>query len=218
MKKNIIPSILLTIAFAIVLCVLYPLLIRGIALLAPGKGEGRTTEYEGRKFYTYIGQIFDKDKYFWGRPSAIAYNATGSAGSNKGPTNKDYLKTVETRIDTFLVHNPGISRHEIPVDMVTASGSGLDPDISVQGAKVQIKRIARVRGIPEKKLQELVAKATEKTLFGPEKINVLKLNIALDKTTRIYGYDSAFLKFLLYIKRFSYFWGKNHCLLQIEFV
>lgn len=182
MKKNIIPSVLLTIAFAFVLCVCYPLLIKGISLFTTGKGEGRTIGYEGRKFYTNIGQKFDQDKYFWSRPSAVNYNAAGSAGSNKGPSNKDYLKNVDARIDTFTIHNPGISRSEIPVDMVTASGSGLDPDISVQGARVQIKRISRIRGIPEKELDELIDRTKERPLlFGPMKINVLKLNIELDK-------------------------------------
>ncbi|MEO9003744.1 MAG: potassium-transporting ATPase subunit C, partial [Ginsengibacter sp.] len=104
-------------------------------------------------------------------------------GTNKEASNPDYLKTVQDRVDSFLVHNPGISKSEIPTDLVTASASGLDPNISVQAATIQIKRIAKTRGIAEGNLQQLIVSNTEKPLagmFGPEKINVLKLNIALD--------------------------------------
>jgi K+-transporting ATPase ATPase C chain len=114
----------------------------------------------------------------------VDYNAAGSAGSNKGPTNLDYLHTVQARIDTFLAHNPGVDKNNIPVDMVTASGSGLDPDISPEAAYVQEKRIASARGIPEQEVKNLIEKHIDKPLlgmFGPEKVNVLELNIALDK-------------------------------------
>ena len=107
------------------------MLIAGIGQAAPGGGKGETVSVNGKVVgYKLIGQKFTDDKYFWGRPSAVDYNAAGSAGSNKGPTNPDYLKTVQDRIDTFLVHNPGIKKEEIPSELVTASGSGLDPDIS----------------------------------------------------------------------------------------
>lgn len=170
----------------IILCsVLFPLLIAGIAKLAPGGGKGETLKVNGKVVgYAKVGQKFTEDKYFWGRPSAVDYNAAGSGGSNKGPSNPDYLKTVQERIDTFLLHNPGINKSEIPTDLVTASGSGLDPNISVQAAKIQVKRIAIIRGIAEGNLQLLIVTNTEKPLagmFGPEKINVLKLNIELDK-------------------------------------
>ncbi|MFI5156025.1 MAG: potassium-transporting ATPase subunit C, partial [Chitinophagales bacterium] len=126
---------------------------------------------------------FTQDKYFWSRPSAVAYNAAGSGGSNKGPTNPDYLKDVQSRIDSFLVHNPGIKKEEIPAELVTASGSGEDPNLSVMGALVQVSRIAKIRNLNEDNLKKLVASQTERPvlgLFGPEKVNVLKLNIALD--------------------------------------
>jgi K+-transporting ATPase ATPase C chain len=112
----------------------------------------------------------------------VDYNAAGSAGSNKGPSNPDYLQLVQDRIDSFLVHNPGIKKEEIPADMVTASGSGLDPDISPTGAYIQVKRIAAVRGLPEEKVKALVDKHVDKPFLGmgPEKVNVLKLNIDLD--------------------------------------
>ena len=134
--------------------------------------------------YANIGQKFTEDKYFWGRPSAVDYNAAGSAGSNKGPSNPDYLKQVQGRIDSFLVHNPAVKNEEIPAELVTASGSGLDPDLSPAGATIQIKRIAAVRKLDASKLISLVNKQTEKPLlglFGPAKVNVLKLNIELDK-------------------------------------
>ncbi len=184
MKKYLLTSLKLTVVMIIILAGLYPLFIAGVAKLAPGNGKGETLSVNGKVVgYANIGQKFTEDKYFWGRPSAVDYNAAGSGGSNKGPSNPEYLKTVQARIDSFLVHNPGVSKSEIPADLVTASGSGLDPNISVQAATVQIKRIARIRSIDEENLQQLIISNTEKPLggmFGPEKINVLKLNLALD--------------------------------------
>ena len=185
MKKYIWPSVKITFVFIILCSLLYPLLIAGIAKLAPGGGKGETLSVDGKVVgYANIGQKFTDDKYFWGRPSAVDYNAAGSAGSNKGPTNPDYLKQVQDRIDSFLVHNPGVKKEEIPAELVTASGSGLDPDLSPYGAKIQVKRIAAVRKLDEAKLISLVDKQTEKPLlgmFGPAKVNVLKLNIELNK-------------------------------------
>jgi len=170
----------------LVICsLLYPLLIAVIGKLTPGHGKGETVVVNGKVVgYALIGQKFDQDKYFWSRPSAVAYNAAGSAGSNKGPTNPDYLKDVQSKIDTFLVHNPGVKKSEIPAELVTYSGSGLDPDISPAGAYVQVARIARARNISEEKIKILVAEHIQKPLLGllgPETINVLKLNVALDK-------------------------------------
>ena len=166
----------------IILCaVLYPLLIAGIGKVAPGGGKGETVSVNGKVVgYEKIGQRFTNDNYFWGRPSAVDYNAAGSAGSNKGPSNPDYLQLVKDRIDSFLVHNPGIKKEEIPADLVTASGSGLDPHISPAAAYVQAKRIATVRGIAENKVRALVDRQVEKTVLGPSVVNVLKINIALD--------------------------------------
>jgi len=183
MKQHIIPAIRLTVATLLLFAVVYPVTLWGIAQLSPNSGKGEVIEQNGKTYYSNIGQSFTDDKYFWSRPSAVDYNAAGSAGSNKGPLNEEYLAQVQTRIDTFLVHNPEVNKSEIPVDMITASGSGLDPDFSDQAAKVQVKRIAKIRKIDEAKLLELIATQTEKPLlglFGPEKINVLKLNIALD--------------------------------------
>jgi K+-transporting ATPase ATPase C chain len=108
----------------------------------------------------------------------------GSGGSNKGPSNPDYLKDVQAHIDTFLAHNPGVRKEDIPAELVTYSGSGLDPDLSPAGAKIQVKRIAAVRRLSEDKVDALVDRYTQRPLwgiFGPAKVNVLRLNIALDR-------------------------------------
>jgi K+-transporting ATPase ATPase C chain len=184
MKKYLLPSIKLS-AFLLLLCaVLYPILIAGIAKLAPGQGKGKTITFNGKVVgYENVGQLFTADKYFQGRPSAVGYNAATSGGSNKSISNPDYQHTVQQRIDTFLLHNPGISKADIPAEMITASGSGLDPDISPAAAMIQVKRIAAVRHIGEDKLQALVTQHTQAPLLGiagPAKVNVLQLNIALD--------------------------------------
>lgn len=185
MKTNIIISLKLTVVLLIITAGLYPLLIAGVGKAAPGGGKGETLSVNGKVVgYERVGQKFTEDKYFWGRPSTVDYNAAGSAGSNKGPSNPDYLATVQARIDTFLVHNPGITKEQIPADLVTASGSGLDPDISPEAASIQIARIARVRNIGVDKLEALVNEHIEGPflgMFGPAKVHVLKLNMALDE-------------------------------------
>lgn len=183
MKTNIFPAIRLTLFCALFFSGIYTVAILGIAKFTPNNGKGQIITQNGKTYYSNIGQSFTQDKYFNSRPSAVNYNAAGSAGSNKGPSNPTYLAEVQARIDTFMVHNPSINKADIPSDLVTASGSGLDPNISVEGAKVQIRRIAKVRNISEEKLLELVDNQTEKPLFGlmgTSKINVLKLNLALE--------------------------------------
>jgi potassium-transporting ATPase KdpC subunit len=185
MKQNIVPAIRLTLVCAVFFMGIYSLVILAVTQAAPAKGKGETIVINDKVAgWKLLGQKFTDDKYFWGRPSAVDYNAAGSGGSNKGPTNPEYLQTVQDRIDTFLVHNPEIKKQEIPSDLVTASGGGLDPHISVQGANVQINRIARVRGLPAERVKALVEKHIEKPLaglFGTERVNVLDLNIALDQ-------------------------------------
>ncbi len=183
MKQHILPAIRITMVCLMFFMVIYPAIIWGIAKLAPGKGNGETINPNGKTYYANIAQNFSDEKYFSSRPSAVAYNAAGSGGSNKGTSNPDYLAEVQARIDSFIAHNPGIQKNEIPSDLVTASGAGLDPNISVQSAVVQVKRIAKTRGLAEANIQELVKANIEKPLlgmFGTEKINVLKLNLALD--------------------------------------
>lgn len=181
MKKYLLPSIKLTLILILLLGVAYPLLIAGVAHFAMGAGKGRVVLVNGKVVgYENVGQKFTDDKYFQGRPSAVDYNAAGSAGSNKAVSNPDYLKTVQERIDTFLAHNPGTLAADIPAELVTASGSGLDPDISPAAAEIQVIRIAAVRHIDVPVLRKLIADHTDKSWLGPDKINVLKLNIALD--------------------------------------
>jgi K+-transporting ATPase ATPase C chain len=181
MKKNLIISLRLTLVMLILCSVLYPLLIAAVGKATPGGGKGKTVSIDGKVVgYELVGQKFTDDKYFWGRPSAVDYNAAGSAGSNKGPSNPDYLQILQDRIDTFLVHNPEVKKEELPADLVTASGSGLDPDVSPASAYVQVKRIATVRGRAEDKIRSLVDQHIDKTILGPSVVNVLKLNIALD--------------------------------------
>jgi len=186
MKKDLIKSAKLTFMFCLLLGVCYVLVLWVFALIAsPGKGNAEMVTYNGQIVgAANIGQKFTKDIYFWGRPSAVNYAADASGASNKSVTNKEYLKEVETRIDSFIVHHPYLKRSDVPVEMVTASGSGLDPDITPQGAYVQIKRVALARNMNENKVKEIVEKEIQKPflgIFGTTKVNVLRLNIALDK-------------------------------------
>jgi len=183
MKNNLIPAIRLTLVCLVFFCGIYTAVVWAIAQFAPGQGKGFTVTENGKTHHVIVGQSFTSDNYFWSRPSAVDYDAAGSGGSNYGPTNPDHLAEVQTRIEHFLVHNPSINKSEIPSDLVTASGSGLDPHISVQAAKIQVKRISEIRNISESSLVELIEKHTEKPLlglFGTERINVLKLNLDLD--------------------------------------
>ncbi len=185
MKSNILPAIKLTFVCLVFFMVIYPLSIWAIAQLTPNGGKGDIISQNGKTFYSNIGQSFTDDKYFNSRPSAVAYNAAGAGGSNKGPSNPDYLKDVQARIDTFLVHNPDVKKSDIPSDLVTASGSGLDPNISIEAAKIQVARVSKVRNIHAATIYNLIEQNSEKPLlglFGTSKINVLKLNLALDKS------------------------------------
>lgn len=183
MRAHIAPALRLSLALIAVFVILYSLIVWAIAQLAPNAGKGELIRQNGRTYYANIGQSFTDDRYFYSRPSAVGYNAAGSAGSNKGPSNPDYLALVQARLDTFLVHNPGVTRRQVPADLLTASASGLDPHISVAGAEVQIARIARLRGLEVARLRELVEASTEGPLLGflgPRRVHVLKLNLALD--------------------------------------
>lgn len=185
MKTYLLPALKLTAILIVLLAGVYPLVIAGIGKFTPGNGDGQTLQYKGRTVgYALIGQKFTADKYFYSRPSAADYKADASSGSNKGPSNPDYLKDVKARIDTFLKHNPAIRREQIPAELVTASGSGLDPDLSPLGVNIQVPRIAKIRNIPAAQIAALITEHTEGPLFGlfgPPKVNVLKLNIALDE-------------------------------------
>lgn len=186
--KNFIKAFRLTIVMCVFLGISYVLVLWVFGKVAgPGNGNAEVVELNGKVVgAANVGQQFTKDIYFWGRPSYAGdgYDAANSCGSNKGPTNPEYLAEVESHIDSFLVHHPYLKRKDVPAEMVTASGSGLDPDITAESARVQVKRVADARHLDEHLVASLVEKSIERPLlglFGPAKVNVLKLNVALDK-------------------------------------
>ncbi|NUY79597.1 K(+)-transporting ATPase subunit C [Flavobacterium sp. MAH-1] len=181
--KNITSMLRLTLVLIVIFCIYYPLMVFGVAQAAPNNGKGEILTIDGKTVgYKRIGQKFDKPGFFWGRPSAVDYNAAGSAGSNKGPSNPDYLIQVQKRIDAFLVAHPYLKKSDVPADIVTASGSGLDPHISPQAALIQVKRVAKERNLDESKVRSLVEKHIEKpTVAGTETVNVLELNLELQQ-------------------------------------
>jgi K+-transporting ATPase ATPase C chain len=179
---------IITIAlFTLITGVVYPLLVTGVAqAVFPGKANGSFLKKEGRVVGSeLIGQPFSDPKYFWSRPSAtspFAYNAAASTGSNYGPLNPALLEGAKKRIQDLRAADT-LNMQPIPVDLVTASGSGLDPHISVQAANYQIGRVARSRNLAEGKVRLLVEHNTEGRqlgFLGEPRVNVLKLNLALD--------------------------------------
>ncbi len=183
--KKIFKDIKLHFSTLILFGLLFPLIIWAVGLIFPHQSNGLPI-YKDRQLVGFenIGQKFYSDKYFWGRPSAVDYNAASTGGSNKGPSNPEYLKDVEKRIEEFLQKNPEIKRSGIPSDLVTASGAGLDPHISPQAAFIQIPRVAKARNIDKETIRKLVEENIESPflgLFGTERVNVLKLNLALDE-------------------------------------
>lgn len=186
MKTYLFPAVKITFLTLLLFGIAYPVLIVGIAkLVAPNSGKGELVEMNEKVVgFALIGQKFDTDQYFNSRPSAVDYNAAATGGSNKGPGNADYLAVVEQRVEDFMAKNPAVNKSDIPVDLVTASGGGLDPHISIQAAIVQIPRIAKVRGLKAEDIQRLVEQQTIPPLLsslGTSTVHVLKLNIALDK-------------------------------------
>ena len=186
--RNLVKSLRLTLVFCVFFSICYILVLWIFGLIAgPGGGNAETLVLNGRVVgAANVGQQFTKDIYFWGRPSHAGdgYDASSSSGSNKGPTNEEYLADVNIRIDSFLKKHPYLERKDVPSEMVTASASGLDPHITPESAYVQVKRVAKARGMEEGAVRSLVDQAVEKPLLGmvgTEKVNVLKLNIALEK-------------------------------------
>lgn len=184
MKTHLFPALRLSFAMLVLCCLVYPALVWSAAQLAPGHGEGVQLTHKGRTVgFANVGQKFDRPDYFNSRPSAVNYAADGSGGSNKGPSNPEYLATVHTRVEAFLSQNPTVPLADVPAELVTASGSGLDPHLSPAGAYAQVERVARLRGLPVARVRALVAAQIEEPLivfFGPAKVNVLRLNLALD--------------------------------------
>jgi len=174
--------------FTVITGIVYPLVVTGIAQLAfPRQANGSLLVNNGKTVGSaLIGQSFSNPKYFWARPSATSpapYNAAGSSGSNLGPLNPALAENVKTRISQLKAADAA-SKPPVPVDLVTASGSGLDPDISPAAAEYQVPRVAKLRNLDESKVRELVASHTRSRqlgILGEPRVNVLELNLALDK-------------------------------------
>ncbi len=187
MLKHLRPALLMLLFLSLITGVLYPLVITGISqAVFPSKANGSIIEKNGQPVgSSLIGQQFTSAKYFWGRLSATGpfpYNASNSSGSNYGPLNPALLKAATDRIDQL--HSADPTNHKpVPVDLVTASGSGLDPHISIAAAFYQVPRVARERSIPEDKLRALIDQYTDPRdlgFLGEPGVNVLRLNLALD--------------------------------------
>ena len=182
MKHHLASAFRLTLALLVLCCGVYLALVWGAAQVAPGKGQGVQVVSRDRVVgFLNVGQKFDRPEYFNSRPSAVGYAADGSGGSNKGPSNPEYLREVQTRAGAFLQQNPTVT--SVPAELVTASGSGLDPHLSPAGAYAQVERVARLRGLPEARVRALVAAHVQEPIFallGPVTVNVLQLNLALD--------------------------------------
>ncbi len=184
MKRNLLTAVLMTIATTILLGIVYPLVITGIAqVLFPRQANGELIKRDGVIVGSrLIGQVFSSPQYFQSRPSAAGngYDADSSGGSNLGPTNQKLIDRVKADAATLEKQNPG---KPVPVDLVTTSGSGLDPDISPAAAEFQVARVASARGISETQVRQLVAKYTrgrQLGFLGEPRVNVLELNLALD--------------------------------------
>lgn len=191
MKDQIRPALTMLLLLTVLTGLVYPLAVTGLAqLLFPDQANGSLIVREGKVIGSrLIGQYFDKPEYFWSRPSATApfpYNAAASGGSNLGPTNPVLIEAINARVAALRAADPG-NDLPIPVDLVTASGSGLDPHISPAAAQYQAKRVARARSLDESTVQTLVAQHTEGRQFGllgERRVNVLQLNLALDALRR----------------------------------
>lgn len=189
--KNLIRASLVVFALlTVVTGVVYPLVVTAAAqLLFPHQANGSIITRDGQQVGSeLIGQAFDNARYFWGRPSAtgpVPYNAASSTGSNLGPTNPVLLKAVRDRVEAIRAAHPG-QPGPVPVDLVTASASGLDPHISPAAAEYQVPRVAKARHMSEDELRRLVSRQTElRTLgvLGEKRVNVVMLNLALDRVT-----------------------------------
>ncbi len=187
MKANFRPCLVLFVLLTLLTGVAYPALITVIAqVVFHGQANGSVIMLNGRAVGSdLIGQTFDDPSYFWGRPSATGptgYNSAASGGSNLGPTNPALLDTIKDRVEAIRAAHPNQTK-PVPVDLVTASGSGLDPHISPSAAEFQLARVAKVRGLSEDKVRELIVGNTEGRSFGvlgEPRVNVLRLNLALD--------------------------------------
>ena len=192
MLKTLYQSIAATLVIAVIACGVYPLLVTGVGqALFRDKANGSLINRSGKVVGSrLIGQSFSRPEYFHGRPSSAVdaggngYDATNSSGSNLGPTNQKFADTLKAKVGAVLKDNPTLKAGEIPNDLVTASGSGLDPHVSPDAAMVQVERVARARGVESERIRGLVREYVEKPqlgILGEPVVNVLLLNLDLDR-------------------------------------
>ncbi|HTW88767.1 MAG TPA: potassium-transporting ATPase subunit KdpC [Candidatus Binataceae bacterium] len=185
-------AVKMTVVLTVLTGIIYPLVMAGLAnLLFPFQAQGSLLSHDGRVVGSaLIGQNFSSPRYFHGRPSAAGdkgYDASASSGSNLGPTNKILITTVAQRLKELIEKNPGITAAQVPIDIVTASGSGLDPEISPAAADLQVPAIAKTRGLSAGQLRAMVRSHTRPRwgdMLGEPGVNVLELNLALDDLSK----------------------------------
>ncbi|MGH8933832.1 MAG: K(+)-transporting ATPase subunit C [Egibacteraceae bacterium] len=192
MRRQLLPALRIVVVMIVVTGLAYPLLVTGISLLVfPGKANSSLVRRDGVVVGSALqGQVFTADEYFHSRPSAAGedgYDGSATSGSNFGPTNEEFLALVSERVSEYRSRNGLAPDAAVPVDAVTASGSGLDPHISVANALLQVPRVSRARGVPEGQVETLIARNTQGRglgVLGEPGVNVLLLNLALDEEGR----------------------------------
>lgn len=197
--RSLISAIVLTALLTVITGVVYPLAVCGLAqLIFPDSAHGSLLVKNGKVVgSSLIGQNFSSTRYFQSRPSAAGdkgYDAANSGGSNLAPTNKALIDAVRLRLRNFVETNPGTIARQVPVDIVTTSASGLDPEISPAAADLQVARVARARGLSEDRVRQLIAENTRPRaagIFGEPGVNVLMLNLALDRVAGSHGDSSG---------------------------
>ena len=197
--RTFITALVATTVLTVLTGIVYPFAVWGIAqVVFPNQAGGSIVVVSNKVVgSSLIGQNFSSPKYFQSRPSAAGdkgYDASNSGGSNLGPTNKALIDSVKLRLKNLLEANPGTDAHQVPIDLITASGSGLEPEISPAAADLQVARVAHARGLSEDQVRQLIAGNTRPRsvgIFGEPGVNVLMLNLALDRTTGSHGDRAA---------------------------